>query len=903
MTRGGRVLFLLHAHLPFVRHLDEGRLEHEWLFEALRESYIPLLMVLERVRLKGPLTLSVSPTLIAMLQDDLLRRRFEAHLDRMAAWQAAEMRRIGEGSPVWPALSAQGKRLRRVTAWYRERKGDVLGEMARIGRAGVIDLWTTAATHAFLPYAPPRVVRAELEIARAMFEEAFGVPPRGWWLPECGWRPGLDAALREVGAFYTVLELAEPDPLQPLRTSRDLIAFGRDRVLTRMIWDAHGGYPASPAYRDFYRDIGFELSDAEVAPYLAPYGVRRMTGFKYWRVTPEGATPEPYDPDRGAGEAERHADDFARRVRERLRREGADGWVALPFDAELFGHWWHEGPDFLARLLPELPLAGAGELDAPESLPVRDPEPSSWGRGGTGEVWCNPKNDWIYPIYARADEALAETARAQPESAGSEARALGQAARELLLALASDFAFMLDAGDTAVYANERLFTHLDRFSRLLAMVRGREPWDADWLSRVESEDGFARGVDAVRAWRAGPAPARPARSPGILMLAWEYPPTIVGGLGQHVYDLSRSLAARGAAVTVVTLFRGGPSRPGVDGQEGVEVIRVPLVDPAGEGFWDFALALGRALFAGGVEAFAGRRFGVVHCHDWMTLDAGLALRERFGTPLVATIHATERGRQGGGLTAPIQHWIDDAERDLGALADRIIVCSRAMRREVEHELAIPRRRIVVVPNGVDPERVEPPERRPRPRGFRADRAWVLFVGRLVPEKGVDVLLRAWPGVTREHPAAELAILGSGPYQTDLEAEAEAIGVADRVHFFGFTGQAERNRWLRAAKVAVFPSRYEPFGIAALEAMVAGVPVVASATGGMADYLLPGENALAVRPGDVEALSRAISALLANPALGARLSERARFDASRFSWSRIAGRTERVYRRLGITTDG
>lgn len=899
--RDGRVLFLLHAHLPFVRHLDASRLEHEWLFEALRESYIPLLMVLETARLSGPVTLSVSPTLIAMLEDELLMERFRAYLDRMAAWQAAEVGRIGTDARFGPALRAHGEGLQRVADWYRAHRGDMLAVLRDLYRTGTIDLWTTAATHAFLPYAAPRAIQAEIDVGLNVFRAAFGASPGGFWLPECGWRPGLDAWLRAAGVRHTVLDLAEPDPLRPIATSRGLVAFGRDRRLSRRIWDAHGGYPAASVYRDFYRDIGYELSDADVEPYLVPYGVRRMTGFKYWRITAAAAPAEPYDPVQAAGQAARDANDFASQVRARLRAGGDGSWITLPFDAELFGHWWHEGPDFLARLLPLLPLGAAGQVQASEKLSVHDPLASSWGRRRSGEVWCNPQNEWVYPLYARAEEALAETARTSPPR-GPSARALTQAAREFLLAIASDFAFMLDGGDTAAYAQERLFTHLDRCSRLLAMARGRERWDGDWVSLVEDEDTFAGAIDPVRAWRPDRSRGRPRRPPGVLMLAWEYPPTIVGGLGQHVYDLSRSLAARGTPVTVVTLYRGGPVRPGLDRHEGVNVIRVPLLQPTGEGFWDFSLALGRALYEGGVEACSATRFRVLHCHDWMTLDAGLALRDRFGVPLVATIHATERGRQGGALTDPIQHWVDDAEREMGALADRVIVCSRAMRREVEAALSVPRRRIVVVPNGVDPERVEPPAHRFRPRGFRPDRAWVLFVGRLVPEKGVDVLLRAWPAVARAHPAAELAILGAGPYQNDLKAEAVALGVADRVHFLGFTGQAERNRWLRAADVAVFPSRYEPFGIAALEAMTAGVPVVASAIGGMADYLLPGENALAVPPGDADALSRAISALLGNPALGARLSRRARFDASRFSWSRIAGRTERVYRRVDLSPD-
>ncbi len=900
----GSVVLVLHAHLPFVRHLDrDDRLEEVWLFEALTETYIPWLQRIEALagaegRGKLPVTVSLSPPLMAMLADPILQARYRRHLDRLLRLADQEQQRT-RGKPPFDRLSRMyAERFASVADWYLQHDGDVLGAFGRWASQGWIELWTTAATHAFLPYlAHGAAVRRQIETGLKAFEDVFGRSPKGFWLPECGYRPGLERFLGQSGIDYTALEpqagpgFPETAYFYPFAINGgEVAALARAPDACRRIWDAHGGYPGAAVYRDFYRDIGFDLSEAELAGALHPAGVRRATGFKYWRITGAGDDKEPYDPERASAEVRRQAADFAAYVQNILQKAAADTdgepVLTLAFDAELFGHWWFEGIDWLAEVLPKLPLSHPAEVIPPASTLPSYPVPfGSWGRGGGGAVWCNPKNDWLYSPMARAESAMEEIGELTAGDDAAETIA-AQAVRELLLAESSDWAFMLDAERAPDYAVERMTTHLDRLSRLWAMLRRQQPVDPAWVAAVCQEDRIFPKLTMA-------SPAKPLTgSLRVLMLSWEYPPNVVGGLGQHVDDLSRYLAARGVPVTVVTAGRPERTAPWREEMAGVGVVRAEIAEPQGANFWDWVLAMNLALFHAARDLGP---FDLLHGHDWLVGDAAMALHEVYGWPLLVTMHATERGRQGG-IHTPLQRLIDDQERRLAESADLLIACSRAMRAEILRQWRVRSPKIRVVPNGVDPGRVDE-HSGTLPQGYDPGRRWLVFLGRLVPEKGIDVLLAAMPEVVRRHPQVMLAVLGAGPYQAALEAQAQALGIADHVRFLGFVGQEQRNRWLAHAEVSVFPSRYEPFGIAVLESMAAGVPVVATPVGGMAEFLRPGKNALSVPVGDAAALSGAVAHLLDDPADAAQLSLQAARDARHFNWDRISRHTEHLYRRL------
>lgn len=899
---GSGVIFVLHAHLPYVHHLDrEDRLEDLWLFEALSESYLPLLRQLERWEAQSEeikLTLSLSPPLLAMLTNPLLKERYRQHLRRMIQSSERELLRTRTHAELLSLSQDYAERYRGLFLWYEEHQGDVVGAFSKWARRGRIQLWTSAASHAFLPFLPSdRALERQIDGGIQSFVQIFGQKPEGFWLPECGYRPGVERWLGRQGMRFTVVnpprqELPASGIFRPFRLGAGVHALPRATDLSMRVWDAHGGYPGSPWYRDFYRDIGFELDDGQVAPYLYPAGIRRATGFKYWRVTGKEGEKALYQPQAAAAEVSRHAIDFADRIREALAGAEAQGIkdpvVTLPFDAELFGHWWAEGVDWLGQVLPKLPLGYAKEMDqtamddAPGPLAL-----SSWGRGGFGEVWCNPKNDFVYPELTRADQALAHADTKVPSSAWN-ARLMTQAARELVLAESSDWAFMLDQGSTVDYARMRLKTHFERFWQLLGWRNQAEtPVLAEQVRAMEAEDALPLGRDA------SPLTRRPVKAPdSVLLLSWEYPPHVVGGLGQHVYDLSRYLVLRGRAVTVLTVSPQGSKAPPRGRMSGVEVVRVPVAEPSGENFWDWVLAMNLALYQ---AALGLPRPAVIHAHDWLVADAAIALKQAQSyRPLVVTIHATERGRQGGIYTR-LQEQIDEQERRLTEGCDRVIVCSRAMKSEIIGQWKTPSPKILVVPNGVDPARVNAGQG--TPRGYQEGHRWLLFFGRLVPEKGIDLLLQAMVEVLKTYPDVRLAVLGSGPYRKDLEGEAERLEITKQVSFLGFARQPQRNLWLAYSQAALFPSRYEPFGIAALEAMAAGVPVIAAQVGGMADFIVDEKNGLLVPPDHPLALADAIIRVLSDPAWAESLVEQALSDVRHYSWDQIARRTEHTYTRL------
>ena len=387
----------------------------------------------------------------------------------------------------------------------------------------------------------------------------------------------------------------------------------------------------------------------------------------------------------------------------------------------------------------------------------------------------------------------------------------------------------------------------------------------------------------------------------VLMVSWEYPPLLVGGLGRHVHALAEQLAAGGHEVTVLT--RGGaPSLalPADEVTRGVRVLRV-ADEPAQPGFEDDLLGwvavLDKSL------ARAGRalreRPDVVHAHDWLGGRAAAALVAHYGAPLVATLHATEAGRHQGWLPEPLNRAIHAEEWRLASGADRVITCSAAMRGEATRLFDLPDGIVEVVPNGVDPERW-----RPTPQAVAAARRrWapdgplVLYYGRLVHEKGVHDLLAAVARLRRRYPGIRVVVAGTGPKATELRELARRLRLGRSVAFGGFVPDAEIAALAAAADCAVVPSVYEPFGLVALEAAAAGTPVVVSDVGGLREFVADGRTGLRFPAGDPAGLADAVGRLLADPGLGRRLVAEARLVLDRdHAWSRVAERTVEVYRR-------
>jgi 1,4-alpha-glucan branching enzyme len=519
----GYLAFVLHAHLPYVRHPEHNEfLEERWFFEALTETYIPLVKLLARLvqeKVPAGLTISISPSLLAMMEDGLLQERYAAHISKLIELAERELERTRH-EPHFHYLAGMYHRLfTEAREIFVETYGGRLSTAFKgFHDSGTVELMTSSATHALLPLLAPRpkAVSAQIATGLGYFEEVFGFRPKGMWLPECAYYPGIDGLLSAEGVRFFILEShglehAGTTPFYgvyaPIYTPSGVAAFGRDQGSTRQVWSAREGFPGDPDYREFYRDIGHDLDHHYIGPYIAG-DVRADTGIKYHRITGPTSWKEPYHPEVARDKAAQHAWDF---LHKRITHiEYLDSVmqtapvVVAPFDAELFGHWWFEGPQWLDFVLRK----AAFDQDTLETAtlsaylerhPVHQtalPCTSSWGHKGYFEAWLNGKTDWLYPQLHECClrmEALAARYGKGKVPALSR-RALKQCVRELLLAQSSDWPFIISNGTSEQYAVRRIKDHVARF-RYLADSIERGDIDSEHLSALEQMDNLFVNVN------------------------------------------------------------------------------------------------------------------------------------------------------------------------------------------------------------------------------------------------------------------------------------------------------------------------------------------------------------------------------------------------------------------------
>ncbi|WP_086782692.1 glycosyltransferase family 4 protein, partial [Crossiella equi] len=360
----------------------------------------------------------------------------------------------------------------------------------------------------------------------------------------------------------------------------------------------------------------------------------------------------------------------------------------------------------------------------------------------------------------------------------------------------------------------------------------------------------------------------------VLMLSWEYPPVVVGGLGRHVHALARSLAGQGHEVVVLCRHPAGTdavTHPGEDVlSEGVRVLRV-AEDPAHLTFEDdlvaWTLGMGHAMVRAGLRLLRDWRPQVVHAHDWLVGHAAITLAEAADAPLVSTIHATEAGRHSGWLSSTVSQQVHSVEWWLANRSDAMITCSAAMRDEAVHLFEVEPELITVLHNGIEPRRwrVDAEEvAGARTRHTPGGGPLLLFFGRLEWEKGVQDLLAALPRIRRSHPGTRLVVAGKGNHEQQLAEDAKRYRVRRSVDFVGHLADRDLSALLPAADAVVLPSRYEPFGIVALEAAAAGAPLVASTAGGLGEVVRHGRTGLSFAAGDLDGLTSAVRAVLVSP---------------------------------------
>jgi 1,4-alpha-glucan branching enzyme len=518
----GHFALILHAHLPFVRHPEhEHFLEEDWFFEAITETYIPLLRMMQRLVDDGVrfrLTMSLTPTLCAMLQDQLLRERYVRHLALLIDLAARERKRNRKDVNLHKLACFYFNLFQESRAFFvDECKYDLLNVFRNLRDAGALEIIASAATHGLLPILQqqaPEAARAQILIGRDVYVECFGAEPTGFWLPECGYSPGLEATLQEANLRWFVLDghgllFGSPRPCRsvfaPCYTPAGPAAFARDRDSSRQVWSANEGYPGHPVYREFYRDIGFDLAVEHLGPIVR--GARKFSGVKYHRITGSGTEKELYDRATAENAAATHAHHFLdqrRKQVEELTEFGFEPILVAPFDAELFGHWWFEGPLFLEHFIRQAAVESDLFLTTPNEYlaahptqQIIQPAASTWGENGHLGVWLDASNAWIYPHLQAAAQKMTALAKDTSALVGQMAdRVLKQLTRELLLAQSSDWAFLIKTATAREYATRRTLDHLARFNHLHDQFVSNSV-DEEFLGECESRDNIFPNVN----WR------------------------------------------------------------------------------------------------------------------------------------------------------------------------------------------------------------------------------------------------------------------------------------------------------------------------------------------------------------------------------------------------------------------
>jgi len=525
----GYFSLVLHAHLPFVRHPEYPEfLEEDWLFEAITEVYLPIIYILQSLYEAGArprLAINVSPPLCEMLADKLLEERYTRHLENLIELAEKEVHRTRTEAQEFEEVAKMyfDSLTASLALWNDRYQRNLIYAFRELQEEGVLEIITCGATHGFLPLiSTVEARRAQVEVAVANYKKHFGRQPRGIWLPECAYEPGIEDLLQEAGIEYFISDThailyGDPRPrygvYAPVVCPNGVAVFARDVETSQQVWSAEIGYPGSDVYREFYRDIGWDLPLDYLKPHLHEDGARRHLGLKYHRITGRDVTQQkkaPYIPPLAREKAAENATHFIgeriRQARElRSKFDGRPPLVVSPYDAELFGHWWYEGPQFLDFFFRKLhwdqdeivAVAPGDFLDSGAAIQIQHPSASSWGESGYYQVWINEKNSWMYPYQHDAEKIMTELADKHAGFApnGSETRSLlDQMARELLLAESSDWAFQIYKGTTVEYSTKRFQSHIQRFDLLAKMVESRDI-NRELVNEIAARDNIFSEID------------------------------------------------------------------------------------------------------------------------------------------------------------------------------------------------------------------------------------------------------------------------------------------------------------------------------------------------------------------------------------------------------------------------
>lgn len=520
MSQKTYLIITLHAHLPYIPCVENSVLEENWFFEAVVESYIPLISTLETLSDEGirpGLTISLSPTLCAMLESESMEKKLRKYVsDRLALCEKElEISKDQRISSVIVMYKALYENAMETIVRY---SGDLITPLKRLEHDRQIEIITTSATHAVLPLIPNReALRAQISAACDDYKDRFNKDTQGFWLPECAYNERVERELMLSNIKYFFLDRRachsgfQNSIFSSYRSKEGLNYFFRDDETSRKVYSADFGYPGNGVYREFYKDIGYERDLQYLYPYTGTF-LKSPTGLKYYRITAKDVPldkKEIYDYEIAQAQVEKDVCDFLEGICSKGKylweKRGIRPLINCCFNAELFGHWWFEGPEFLETVIRKirtdrLPIQIVTPCEYLEYVGSQEclqlPAISSWGENGYFDPWLNKKNDFM---YSRLYEIVAKTALIAGRNKNQDLsfltrRALNQLLRELLLAQSSDWAFMLYVGRHSEYAARRFNMHIENASALIKQISEKNI-DEKKLDRLEKENSILKMVD------------------------------------------------------------------------------------------------------------------------------------------------------------------------------------------------------------------------------------------------------------------------------------------------------------------------------------------------------------------------------------------------------------------------
>ncbi len=493
---------VLHSHLPFVKHPEfENFLEEWWLFEAINETYIPLLMVfkkLEDENVNFRLTVSLTPTLMEMLSDTHLMEKYKRHLNRLIELGKKELVRTRTNYDEYKVAEFYNERMAGIKEFfYGFLNEDILSGYRYFQRTGSLEIITSAATHGFLPFIKNKeFVKLQLNVGKQIYKKHLGVEPKGIWLPECAYFRGLTKLLRKenLGFFFVENHAIDKDVAE----KDGVYAFKRDKESAKVVWSSKEGYPGDVNYRDFYRDLGYDMPLYYIKDYL-PDKIRTFTGFKYYKITGSTDYKELYNPEAAHLKSKEHAYNFHFNLAKSLdyRKNRGSNLITSFYDAELFGHWWFEGVDFLYHLFKVFdryktiePVTPTEYLERFPNQTKEEPKASSWGDKGYYDVWLNGSNSWIYNHLHHEEERLKKMNKGEK----LDREIISLMITELLLAQSSDWAFLITTKDNKQYAEMRGKEHISNFNKLSDMLK-TGLIEKEFIDRLKAKDSLFKGVE------------------------------------------------------------------------------------------------------------------------------------------------------------------------------------------------------------------------------------------------------------------------------------------------------------------------------------------------------------------------------------------------------------------------